>query len=316
MLVKDLFNLKYGIPTSGLDISEKQTSYYNLPLFRPSQSFENVVVGYVNKDKVPASLIFPSETLFVSTNGQGSHSYTYVSNSEFIPNSDVTVLIPKKTMSLNAKIYFSLCIKKNRWLFSYGRKPKGVRLENLSLPNKIPKWVSKAVIENKTLKFKVNTKNKIPNSNLVKVSDIFEVIYGSNLALNKLTKISKADDNSVNFVSRTDRNNGISATVKRIKDKPPIPAGVLTVAVGGSVLETFIQMEPFYSGRDIYYLKPKYKMSLTEKMFYAFCIRANKYRYTYNRQANRTLKDIQIPKKLPKWANSINLDKLLSQYNK
>jgi len=134
---------------------------------------------------------------------------------------------------------------------------------------------------------------------LVKVSALFSVHYGVNLELNKMT----IDPNGVNFVSRTANNNGVSAKVKLLPNLAPTKAGVLTVAGGGSVLETFLQPEPFYSGRDLYYLDPKVEMSLEEKLFYCYCIRQNKYRYNYGRQANRTLKDLLIPDmtELPTW---------------
>ena len=44
---------------------------------------------------------------------------------------------------------------------------------------------------------------------LIRVSDLFEVKYGSNLELNKLER----DPAGINFVSRTERNNGVSAKV-------------------------------------------------------------------------------------------------------
>jgi hypothetical protein len=134
---------------------------------------------------------------------------------------------------------------------------------------------------------------------LIKLSELFEVKYGVNLELNKL----EHDPNGINFVSRTSQNNGVSAKVKRIHDLDPIEKGMLTVAGGGSVLETFVQPEPFYSGRDLYYLRPLVEMRLEDKLYYCMCIRANKYRYNYGRQANRTLKDIPIPAmdEIPEW---------------
>ncbi|WP_190238002.1 MULTISPECIES: restriction endonuclease subunit S [unclassified Rhizobium] len=134
---------------------------------------------------------------------------------------------------------------------------------------------------------------------LVKVSKIFEVFYGVNLELNKLT----IDPSGVNFVSRTANNNGVSAKVELIDGLEPIEAGVLTVAGGGSVLETFLQPEPFYSGRDLYCLRSKVELSVEQKIFYCMCIRANKYRFNYGRQANRTLKDLLIPdvSEIPNW---------------
>ncbi|MHA6530143.1 restriction endonuclease subunit S [Paenibacillus sp. BAC0078] len=133
----------------------------------------------------------------------------------------------------------------------------------------------------------------------VRIEDIFEVRYGVNLELNRLEIVK----DGIPFVSRTAKNNGVSARVKLINAVKPIEAGVLTVAGGGSVLETFLQPEPFYSGRDLYYLKPRFDLTIQQKLYYCLCIRANKFRYNYGRQANRTLKDIQIPaiEAIPEW---------------
>lgn len=107
---------------------------------------------------------------------------------------------------------------------------------------------------------------------LVPVSKIFDVKYGVNLELNKLTQ----DPNGVNFVSRTSKNNGVSAKVRSLKNKTPNPAGTISVASGGSVMESFLQTEPYYSGRDLYYLVPKAEFNDGEKLFYCTCLRANK----------------------------------------
>ncbi|MGA2352827.1 MAG: restriction endonuclease subunit S [Terracidiphilus sp.] len=140
-------------------------------------------------------------------------------------------------------------------------------------------------------------------SPLVSLGSIFSVVYGVNLELNAL----KRDPSGVNFVSRTARNNGVSAKVKRISGLEPIPAGYLTVAGGGSVLETFVQPEPFYSGRDLYYLIPPDDMTLEEKLYYCMVIHTNRYKFNYGRQANRTLKDIKVPARsvVPFWVKRV-----------
>lgn len=140
---------------------------------------------------------------------------------------------------------------------------------------------------------------------LSKVCDIFDVVYGVNLELNKM----ELDPNGINFVSRTAKNNGVSAKVKQLDKVYPIPAGMITVAGGGSVMESFLQPEPFYSGRDLYYLKPKVDLSDQEKIYYCVCLRANKYKYSYGRQANKTLKDIKIPaiSSIPNWLNTTKI---------
>ena len=123
------------------------------------------------------------------------------------------------------------------------------------------------------------------------VSELFYVKYGVNLELNALTQ----DKNGINFVSRTSKNNGVSAKVKLLPDVEPIPAGTISVAAGGSVMEAFLQLTPYYSGRDLFYLTPKKEMSNVVKLYYCLCLRKNKYKYSYGRQANVTLPDLQIP---------------------
>ena len=136
---------------------------------------------------------------------------------------------------------------------------------------------------------------------LVKISDLFDVAYGHSLELNRLKKTA----DGVNFVSRTANNNGVSARVATAPDIEPMEAGKLTVALGGSVLETFVQPEPFYTGFHIFCLTPLIEMSLEQKLYYCMCIRANKYRYNYGRQANRTLRDIMVPdiSEIPEWVS-------------
>src|SRR4030042_4358783 len=133
----------------------------------------------------------------------------------------------------------------------------------------------------------------------VKISDLFMLKYGGNLELINLEECNKQDYNSINFVSRTDKNNGISAYVKKVHDIKPNPAFTISIACGGSVLATFFQQEEYYSGRDVYILIRKKKLSEIEIIFYCYCIYKNKYRYNYGRQANKTIKDILIPEKLP-----------------
>lgn len=135
--------------------------------------------------------------------------------------------------------------------------------------------------------------------NLTKVSDLFEVKYGVNLELINLNESPQKSEGVVCFVSRTENNNGVSAFVKKVEDVKPISAGTLTVAGGGSVLATFLQPYEYYSGRDLFYLIPKRKMSERKMIYYSICIKRNKYRYSYNRQANKTLRDLLIPEKVP-----------------
>lgn len=140
---------------------------------------------------------------------------------------------------------------------------------------------------------------------LVKISDLFDVQYGNSFELNRLIECK----NGINFVSRTSKNNGVSSKVKSVNDIAPFDAGIITVALSGSVLETFLQPQPFYTGYHIFCLTAKQDLTDQEKLFYCSCIRANKFRYNYGRQANRTLKDLLVPslQDIPDWIKNKNI---------
>lgn len=132
-----LFNTKNGIASSNLQRSKHKRNVNWIPYIRPSYKQSTSIDAYVNKNTVADDEIFPAGTLYVSTNGQGSHTYSYVSVCEFVPNSDVTVLIPKKQMTIKEKLFYAMCISHNRFKFSYGRKPKGEKLEGIFVPDRI-----------------------------------------------------------------------------------------------------------------------------------------------------------------------------------
>ncbi len=147
-------------------------------------------------------------------------------------------------------------------------------------------------------------------NNLIEVSKIFHLNYGNSLELINLEKCKSTDLGSIPFVSRTEKNNGVSTFVYKTIDIEPCPRHTLTVALGGSVLSTFYQPIPFYTGFHVLVLTPKKELSVEEMLFYAKCISSNKYKYSYGRQANKTLKDLLIPKKIPKsLLNSLNFYK-------
>lgn len=135
--LSELFDVENGIAASNLLRSETKRSENWIPFIRPSYRQSTSIDAYVNKYLVPQEKVYPKGTLYVSTNGQGSHTYSYVSATEFVPNSDVAVLKPKRDMTLREKLFYAMCISHNRYKFSYGRKPKGVKLESIMLPKSI-----------------------------------------------------------------------------------------------------------------------------------------------------------------------------------
>ncbi|MBT2652753.1 restriction endonuclease subunit S [Oceanobacillus sp. ISL-73] len=130
---------------------------------------------------------------------------------------------------------------------------------------------------------------------LVKVQDLFEVKYGVNLDLNKLEEVSVNFPEAIPYVGRSEKQNGVTAFVEKINGVPPNPAMTISVAGGGSVMSSFLQEFPYYSGRDLFYLKPKIPMSKQVLLYYCTALTMNKFKFSYGRQVNRTLGELLIP---------------------
>ncbi|MFJ7371027.1 restriction endonuclease subunit S [Lysinibacillus sp. NPDC098008] len=144
---------------------------------------------------------------------------------------------------------------------------------------------------------------------MAKLSDIFYVESGNGLALNKFLEISRSEG-GISFVSRTSKNNGVSAIVKPDLNIEPFQAGLITVALSGnSVLESCVQPFPFYTGYHVMVLVPKNELTLEEKLYYCACIKANRYKYSFGRQANRTLKNLDLPDSIPGYIYNSDIEK-------
>ncbi len=271
------------------------------------------------------NLVSKGHGIMFICDGEGSVGYTNYMDSDFIGSTTTSIGYDDALTETNAMFLVSV-LDNEKFKYSYGRKyRKNLITAEIYLPIQhnadgsiftddtfkysdkgyVPDW---QFMEDyiKSLHHKpLTTKNKketvselnIKNWKEFKVSDIFEVKYGVNLELNACVECNADDLDAVNFVARTAENNGVSAHVVRIDDVIPQKKGLISVAGGGSVLSTFLQTEPFYSGRDLYTLDSKDNISNAAKMFIITVIEQNKYKYSYGRQANKTLPDLIL--KLP-----------------
>lgn len=144
---------------------------------------------------------------------------------------------------------------------------------------------------------------------MVELQELFDIQYGTKLDLNKL----ELDENGINFVSRTSKNNGVSARVKEIEGVNTMLPGSISVSLGGTkLLSSFVHDEPFYTAQNVAVLVPKTKMTVQEKLYICLCIEKNRFRYSaFGREANRTIKTILVPdlSSIPKWAKSVDIDR-------
>ena len=137
---------------------------------------------------------------------------------------------------------------------------------------------------------------------IMKIKEIFNIEKPKQAIYNQF----KQDEKGINFVSSASKNNGVVAKVKKDNKYNLYKKGSITVPLKGTVLNASLQLEDFYIAHQIAVLTPleKYKdLTNLQKIYYCQCIRENKYRFNYNRQADKTLDVLNVPSPeiFPEW---------------
>ena len=201
---------------------------------------------------------------------------------EFYCDDNIIVLTPKNEMKLNELLYYSLCICQNKYKFGYGRQLRLSRLDEIKLPVKIPDWVYE-VEEPDLSKYKEpfnNSPTPELNSDIwkeFKYIDIFDTItIGKSIDLNKL------EEGDINYVGRTEENNGITAKVSKYNDQEPYKGNCITVPMVGNALKSTYQNSPFYVSQNILILRSR-NLNKYNAMFFNAIIRMDEFRFCYGR---------------------------------
>ena len=98
---------------------------------------------------------------------------------------------------------------------------------------------------------------------------LFSIDSGNKFDKSKMSLINP----TVNFVSRSNNNNGIACIVDEINGVRPYNAGNMTIALGGEYLGScFVQEHEFYTSQNVNVLIPKWNMSDYVKRFISFVI--------------------------------------------
>lgn len=232
----------------------------------------------------------------------------FYQDKSFCATSDVNIFVPLfKRFNRYVGLFIVTVINfSENYKWSYGRQCRSGNSKKIiiNLPvtsDSKPDWgfMEKYIksLHYKKIRSKNNAFSTKLNTNLWKpfrLGDLSYPIYGVNYELQNF-EISNNSD-AVNFVARTSDNNGVSARVNK-QDLCENPQETISIAGGGSVLSTFYQDKPYYSGRDLFYLKFDSSISKYAKLFLCTVISANAYKYNYGRQANKTMPDIKL--KLP-----------------
>jgi hypothetical protein len=307
-VIGELFELESGKVNNASELIEGNDIAYV-----GAKKDENGIMRYVARDNTKVT---KGNCIVFICDGQGSVGFANYMNVDFIGTVNV---VAGYNESLNAQIglFIATVFSLERKKYSFGRKLKtALATTTIKLPATLdgkPDWQWMEDYIDSLHSKPLTTKNDANITSLdaadwkeFEVQELFNVVYGVNLELVNCIETDKDDPEAVAFVSRTESNNGVSAYVKPVPNIEPQPKDTITVAGGGSVLATFLQTQPFYSGRDLYLLYPKESIPHIAKLFIVTVIKANKYRYNYGRQANVTLPRLRLrlpttPNGKPDW---------------
>lgn len=146
-------------------------------------------------------------------------------------------------------------------------------------------------------------------NNYKTVSELFTIQKSPSVKLGDLI----ASTTGIPVVSSTCLTNGVQMRSLPLKNKTNFlfSADSITVAINGSVLETFIQPEDFYKTQDVhvlYSINPA--MTIEEKMWWVVSIRSHQFRFNYGRKAGTDLPQLLLPADIPDWVYGTNKNAL------
>jgi hypothetical protein len=231
--------------------------------------------GYVK----PIPELTPCEAGTISVALGGSYLLSaFVQQHPYYTGQNVAVLTPRsKDMPLNHKIFYSMCIRHNRFRYSAFGREANRTLSAIELPTDVPKWVDEVELPThdglarpvKPLAISLDliAWKEFP------IGQLFEVKKGR-----RLTKASRLPGQT-RFIGASEKQNGVTD----YNDVQPTFKGEqLTVAYNGnSVGWAFYQDKPFFACDDVNVLEPIVQMSQWSLLFIATIIKHGKSKYTY-----------------------------------
>lgn len=152
------------------------------------------------------------------------------------------------------------------------------------------------------------------NFKIFRYFEIFEIIIGKSSDLNKL----EYDPNGINYVGRSEFNNGITSKVKKDKNLKIYQGNCITIPmVGNSTLKSSFQVDEFCVSQNIAILKVKnLVMSLNVGIYLISVLRKERFRFSYGRTLSLErieMLRIKLPIKLDQSIDWDSIDKKVSR---
>ncbi|MBC8464979.1 MAG: restriction endonuclease subunit S [Parcubacteria group bacterium] len=285
--IGSLFDVEYG-QKEYESKSFLEGEYGNIPLIS-SKGDENGVYDFYN---IKSYYKAP----FITVPRVGTIGQAFVQDKDCCVDNNCMVLLPKKDINIEKLYQIAYQIRLNKWKYKYGRQitPKRIKLQEIRLiDSKIDyeKFV-KEITPKKKAKAKIK-ENK--NIKLVPVIYLKDKQENGLCELHKKTALpqNQLENGKTPYVTTSSKNNGVSGYYD---EEPNFKGRCLTVALNGSVGETFFQFDDFITSGDNVVLKLKDEYNPYLLFYISVMIKNHQWRYNYYRKLNLTkLKKMTIP---------------------
>lgn len=292
--LSEYFDIYSGIEKSKVSYSEVKLNQDYIPYIRPSNEYNSTFNGFVDRLSCNKSKIYPKETIFYGNTGAGCHTFAYVSQNEFVPNNNVSVLIAKVNLLLEEKLFYANCITSNRYRFSYGRIPNLNRITNLLIPSKdsIPDFIYQQKI--RKISNNALSDNKIELNKEIWKKFKLDILFNiSGTTTTKLKLLEESGKGEYPYITTKAKENGCDGFYNYKTES----GNVITIdsAVIGYVS---YQFKDFSASDHVEKLTLIYPLNKYIAMFLTTILNMEQYRFHYGRKASQDrLKNLNI--KLP-----------------
>ena len=261
------------------------TEYYSIDDIKAWDKVGNIDNTLDNK-------LYDGNCIAVTVNGSVCNAF--YQKDVFTCSHDITALYPKNhALSMEQALFICSVIMKEKYRWSYGRKPHDVKKfgnSTIKLPNVNgnPDWnFMEQYI--KSLSHKpITTKNNVGcESHTLGIKSWKDFCLGDYFEIKKGKRLTSDDqeDGSTPYIGAIDSNNGIANYIGQdaIHD-----GNTISLSYNGSVGEAFYQPKPFWATDDVnvLYFREENGVAFNKyiALFVCAVLRQEKYRYSYGRK--------------------------------
>lgn len=291
--LNSIFDITYGnqFDLSKMSFAEYRDTGINF-ISRATKNFG--IVGRVlnNKSTEP----FPAGLITVTLGG----SYllaSFIQPEKFYTAQNIKVLTPKSEMTFNEKLFYCICIQKNRYRYSSHGREANVSLDTILVPEILPdvfhKFSLDSIIKDISKPIeKEPYRLDVQNWKYFVLSDLFEITGSKTTPLKKLKELGEGE---YPYVTTQATNNGVSGFYNFYTES----GNILTIdsAVAGFCS---YQKNKFSASDHVEKLIPKFNLNKYVAVFLTLILNKEQYRYNYGRKAAQMrlkIAKIKLPSK-------------------